>query len=95
MFNVAYGLGCDSNDDPTHIRMDKLATAVSQAAVLTQFLAVSILFRYGHDTNVEFANLLESGSNFEVPSFMDAWWIIQEVGETLDWGGKIVITQYL
>ena len=80
MFNVAYGLGCDSNDDPTLIRMEKLATAVSQASVPTQFLAVSITFRYIHDKNFEFANLLESVSNFEVPSFMDARWIIQEVG---------------
>jgi hypothetical protein len=80
MFNVAYGLGCDSKDDPTLIRMEKLMKAASQAALPTQFLAVSIPFRYTHDKSFEFANLLESVSSFEVPSFMDAWWIIQEVG---------------
>jgi hypothetical protein len=80
MFNVAYGLGCDSKDDPTLIRMEKLVKAVSQSAVPTQFLAVSIIFRYTHDKSLEFANLLESVSGFEIPSFMDAWWIIQEVG---------------
>jgi hypothetical protein len=43
MFNVAYGLGCQSNNDPTLIRMDKLATAIASSALPTQFLVVSIL----------------------------------------------------
>jgi hypothetical protein len=80
MFNVAYGLGCDSKDDPTLIRMEKLVKVVSQSAVPTQFLAVSILFRNTRDQSFEYANLLESVSSFEVPSFMDAWRIVQEVG---------------
>jgi hypothetical protein len=52
MFNVAYGLGCDSNDDPTLIRMQKLLTAVSRAAMPAQFAAVSILFCYTRDENL-------------------------------------------
>jgi hypothetical protein len=45
MFNVAYGLGCDSKDDPTLVRMERLLTAVTQATFPTQFLVVSVLFR--------------------------------------------------
>jgi hypothetical protein len=44
MFNVAYGLGCDSKDDPTLIRIDKLVRALSESATLNQFLVVSVLF---------------------------------------------------
>jgi hypothetical protein len=44
MFNVAYGLGCDSKDDPTLIRIDKLVTAASECALPSQFLVVSVLF---------------------------------------------------
>jgi hypothetical protein len=44
MFNVAYGLGCDSSDDPTLIRMDKLLIAITQSAFPTQFLVVIIYF---------------------------------------------------
>jgi hypothetical protein len=44
MFNVVYGLECDSNDDPTLIRMEKLTMAVTQSSLPTQFLVVSILF---------------------------------------------------
>ena len=59
MFSVAYGLGCDSNDDPTLIRMDKLVTALTQASLPSSFLVVSILFRYVHEKNFEFSNLQE------------------------------------
>jgi hypothetical protein len=44
MFNIAYGLGCHSNDDPTLIRMEKLSMAITVSALPTQFLVVSILF---------------------------------------------------
>ena len=44
MFNVAYGLGCNSKDDPTLIRIDKLVTAMSESSIASQFLVVSILF---------------------------------------------------
>jgi hypothetical protein len=44
MFNVAYGLGCDSNDDPTLVRMHKLVTAVTEAALPSFFLVMNILF---------------------------------------------------
>jgi hypothetical protein len=84
MFRVAYGLSIDSKDDPTLIRMEKLLLAVTRAALPTRFLVVSILFRYMYDENFKFANVLEYVSNFEAPSFLDAWWLIQEVGETLD-----------
>jgi hypothetical protein len=52
MFNVAYGLGCDSNDDPTLVRMQKLLKAVSRAAMPAQFAAVSNLFCYTRDENL-------------------------------------------
>jgi hypothetical protein len=54
MFNVAYGLGCDSKDDPALIRMDKLMTAITQAVVPTQFLVVRILLRYVYDKTLNF-----------------------------------------
>jgi hypothetical protein len=44
MFNIAYGLGCDSKDDPTLIRIDKLAIALTECALPSQFLVVSVLF---------------------------------------------------
>ena len=54
MFNVAYGLGCDSKDDPTLIRMDKLMTAATECAMSTQFLVVCIPFRYVYDKILNF-----------------------------------------
>jgi hypothetical protein len=41
MFNVAYGLGCDSNDDPTLIRIKTLVTALIRVSLPAQFLLVS------------------------------------------------------
>ena len=79
MFNVAYGLGCDSKDDPTLVRMDKLVTTTSQSSLPTSFLVVSILFRCMHEKNFEFSNLLECVSSIEAPPFLDAWWFVQEV----------------
>jgi hypothetical protein len=55
MFNIAYGLGCDSKDDLTLIRLEKLVTAVTQSGLPSQFLVVSILFRYTHETSLNFA----------------------------------------
>ena len=49
MFNVAYGLGCDSNEDPTLIRMEKLVTALNHISIPAQFLLVSPLLVYAHD----------------------------------------------
>jgi hypothetical protein len=54
MFNVAYGLGCDSKDDPTLIRMEKLVTATAQCITPAQFLVVRILFRYMYHQSVNF-----------------------------------------
>jgi hypothetical protein len=80
MFNVAYGLGCDSKDDPTLLRMERLVTAVTQATLPPSFLVVSTLFRCVHEKNFECANVLECDPSFEAPSFVDAWWLVQEVG---------------
>ena len=80
MFNVAYGLGCDSKDDPTLVRIDKLLTAGSHLALPSSFLVVGILFRCVHEKNFEFSNLLEYVPIFEAPPFLDAWWLVQEVG---------------
>ena len=76
MFNVAYGLGCDSNDDLTLIRMDKLVTAVTQSTLPSSFLVVSLPFRYRHKKNFESAYLLECVPSFEAPPFLDAWWFV-------------------
>ena len=40
MFNVAYGLRCESNEDPMLIRMEKLVSAVSKASIANMFFAV-------------------------------------------------------
>ena len=78
MFDVAYGLRCDSNEDPLLVRTEKYLPEVSHAAAPSQFLVVSILFRYMHDQSVELANLPECISSFEIPSFLVARWIVQE-----------------
>ena len=80
MFNVAYGLGCDSNDDPTLIRMEKLFIASVEAALPTRFLVVSLALVYVPRKCSNIRNSLEYISSFEAPSFLDAWWFFQEVG---------------
>jgi hypothetical protein len=57
MFNVAYGLRCDSKDDPTFVRMDKMVTAVTQSGFPSHFLVVSIPFRCEHQKNFGISNL--------------------------------------
>ena len=49
MFNVAYGLRCDSGDDPLLIRMEKFMAAVIEAALPTTFLVVSLALAYAPD----------------------------------------------
>ena len=49
MVNVAYGLRCESSEDPFLIRIEKLMDAVIQAGMPTQFLVVSLLSAYAHD----------------------------------------------
>ena len=70
MFNIAYGLRCDSNEDPLLIRITKFQSELNHAAAPTQFLVVSILFWYTHDKTYELANLLECISSFELPSWL-------------------------
>jgi hypothetical protein len=41
MFDVAYGLGCDSEDLPTLVRLQNLMNAAMYAANPTSFLVVS------------------------------------------------------
>ena len=82
MFNVAYGLGCDSNEDPMLVRMEKLVTAVNEFGVPFRFLVVSL--QRIRTTRVltccQFTDSLECISEFETPSFLDAWRFVQEVG---------------
>jgi hypothetical protein len=78
MFNIAYGLGCDSKDDATLIRMEKLVTASLQAGSPTHFIVVCILLQYMYFECSNF--LLECASGLEAPPSLDAWWFIQEVG---------------
>ena len=49
MFNIAYGLRCDSIEDPVLIRMEKLVTAVAKAAISNMFFAVRLLLTYADD----------------------------------------------
>jgi hypothetical protein len=53
MFNVAYGLSCDSKDDPTLVRLGKLVTAATQAVLPSSFLVVSVLFQCVHEKSFE------------------------------------------
>jgi hypothetical protein len=41
MFDVAYGLRCDSSDDPLLIRMEKFTAALIEGLLPTSFLVVS------------------------------------------------------
>jgi hypothetical protein len=43
MLNIAYGLSCDSGDDPLLIRMENFMTTITQAANPTKFLVVSLV----------------------------------------------------
>jgi hypothetical protein len=49
MFKLAYGLRCDSHDDPLLIRMEKLMAAITEAALPTKFLVVSLALAYAPD----------------------------------------------
>jgi hypothetical protein len=80
MFNVAYGLRCDSCDDPLLIHMENLMNVLIEAALPTKFLVVSHALVYLDEKYSNECNLLEYISSFETPSFLDAWWFIQEVG---------------
>jgi hypothetical protein len=53
MVNIAYGLRCDSSEDPFLIRTGKLAAVVIEAALPTQFLVVSLLLAYADDRSPE------------------------------------------
>jgi hypothetical protein len=41
MFDIAYGLRCDSSDDPLFIRMEKFTAAIIEGILPTKFLVVS------------------------------------------------------
>ena len=90
MFIVAYGLRCDSCDDPLLIRMEKLMAAVTEASLPTKFLVVSLALAYVLDKCSNIRKLLEYISSFEAPSFLDAWWLFQEVGKAFGRRGKII-----
>jgi hypothetical protein len=80
MLNVAYGLRCDSSDDPLFIRMEKFVAAMTEAILPTKFLVVSLVLEYAPDKRSNTRNPLERISSFEASSFLDARWFIQEVG---------------
>jgi hypothetical protein len=42
MFDLAYGLRCDSSDDPLLIRMEKFFATLIEGAMPTKFLVVSL-----------------------------------------------------
>jgi hypothetical protein len=75
MFNVAYGLECDSNDDPILIRMDKLLTVLIHVSGAAQFLFVSLLLAYLYDKSPDLISL-EYSPSFEACSVLDAWWLV-------------------
>jgi hypothetical protein len=80
MFNVAYGLRCDSCDDPLLIRMERFMAAVIEAVLPTKFLVVSLPLAYMPDKCSHIRNSSEFISSFKAPSFLDAWWFFQAVG---------------
>ena len=80
MFNIAYGLRCESGDDPLLIRMENFMAALIEGALPTKFLVVSLLLAYVPDKYSKVRNSLEYISSFEAPSFLDARWFFQEVG---------------
>jgi hypothetical protein len=43
MLNVAYGLSCDSGDDPLLIRTERFMAALIEAMLPTKFLVVSLV----------------------------------------------------
>jgi hypothetical protein len=57
MFDVAYGLRCESNEDPMLIRMEKLVTAISKASMSNLFFAVRLLLAYSHDPNSDLKSI--------------------------------------
>jgi hypothetical protein len=79
MFSIAYGLRCDSSEDPLFIRMEKVVEATTQAVLPTQFLVVSFLLAYVRDKSR--SSSLECISSFEASSCLDAWWLLQEVDQ--------------
>jgi hypothetical protein len=81
MLNIAYGLKCDSSEDPLLIHTEKLLAELNHVAAPSRFLVVSILYRYTHDKSFELVTLLECSSSLEVPSFLVARWFVQEGGQ--------------
>jgi hypothetical protein len=59
MFDLAYGLRCDSSSDPLLIRMDKLMAAIIEGAMPTKFLVVSLVSAYAPDkcSNTKFIRM--------------------------------------
>jgi hypothetical protein len=80
MLNIAYGLRCDSDNDPLLIRFEEFTGAMIQALLPSKFLVVSLVFACAPDKSSNIGNSLEYVSSFEAPSFLDAWWLLQEVG---------------
>jgi hypothetical protein len=80
MFSIAYGLRCDSSEDPLFIRMEKVVVATTQAILPTQFLVVSFLLAYVRDKSSG-SSSLECTSSVEASSCLDAWWLLQEVDQ--------------
>jgi hypothetical protein len=79
MFDVAYGLRCESSDDPLLVRMEKFMATLIEGALPTTFLVVSLVLAYAPGCS-NIGNLLEYISSFAASSFLDAWRFFQEVG---------------
>jgi hypothetical protein len=80
MFNIAYGLRCDSSDDPLLNRMEKFMAGLIEGALPTKFLVVSLVLAYVPVKCSKVRNSLEYISSFEAPPFLDARWFFQEMG---------------
>jgi hypothetical protein len=80
MLNVAYGLRCESHEDPLLIRTDKFVATFIEAMLPTKFLVVSLVLACASDKRSNTRKSLERISSFEAPSFLDAWRLFQEVG---------------
>jgi hypothetical protein len=80
MFDLAYGLRCDSINDPLLVRMEKFFATLIEGAMPTKFLVVSLVLPYAPGKCSNIRDSLEYISSFEASSFLDAWWFFQEVG---------------
>jgi hypothetical protein len=83
MFDVAYGLGCDSEDLPTLVRLQNLLDAAIYASMPATFLVVNLLLIHKSPISKQFFFLLECLSCIEISSLLATWRVLQALGTTM------------